>query len=168
MKCVVCGSADVEELLEIAGVPVFCNQVCQTSEEARSVPRANMQLLGCTECGHVFNAKFDPALVEYSPDYENSLHFSAKFESFADEIVAKLDSRWSLRGKTIVEVGCGRGDFLKKLCSHEGTQGFGFDKSYPGAENDETRKANVLIRAEHYTSSNTWTLRSSFWQACET
>jgi hypothetical protein len=29
----------------------------------------------CRECGHIFNHTFDPQLVEYTPEYENSLHF---------------------------------------------------------------------------------------------
>lgn len=117
------------------------------------IATASITLEACGCCGHVYNGDFREDLVEYSPEYENSLHFSARFESFADELVKKLDFRWGLAGKTIVEVGCGRGDFLKKLCAKQETRGFGFDKSYPGVERDESRKENVVIRAEHYTDA---------------
>jgi SAM-dependent methyltransferase len=154
MSCAVCGSSELRPLLRIPRAPVFCNQVCQTREQALGIAMASIALVACDACGHVYNADFDGTLIEYSPEYENSLHFSARFESFADELVARLDARLGLAGKTVVEVGCGRGDFLKKLCAAEGSRGYGFDKSYPGLERDESRRDNVLIRAEHYTEAH--------------
>jgi SAM-dependent methyltransferase len=81
------------------------------------------------------NVAFDPELVRYSPGYENSLHFSPSFRSFAEDLARRLIARYDLRGKAIVDVGCGRGDFLALLCAGTGNRGVGYDPSYPRALN---------------------------------
>jgi hypothetical protein len=47
-----------------------------------------------------------------------------------------LIARLELRGKTIVEIGCGQGDFLRLLCERGDNRGIGFDPSYVPASSD--------------------------------
>jgi hypothetical protein len=128
-SCPVCGSGLVRKVLEIKGVPVYCNVLLRTREEALRVPKGDISLAHCNCCGHVFNAAFDADLLEYTPDYENSLHWSPRFQQYAEDLAADLISRYDLRGKRIIEIACGKGDFLKLLCQPEGNRGVGFDPS---------------------------------------
>jgi len=72
--------------------------------------------------------------VKYTRDYENSLHFSPHFQQYAESLVRELTERHRLHGKTIVEIGCGKGEFLKMICRFGGNRGIGFD---PGCEGSE-------------------------------
>jgi hypothetical protein len=84
----------------------------------------------CRVCGHIFNDAFDPDQIEYVQDYESSLHFSPRFQQYANTLAASLIKRYGLYEKTIIEIGCGRGDFLTLLCKLGGNRGIGFDPSH--------------------------------------
>jgi cyclopropane fatty-acyl-phospholipid synthase-like methyltransferase len=74
--------------------------------------------------------------MDYDPRYENSLYFSPRFREYLDALVDDLDRTYSLAGKHVIDVGCGRGDFLKALCKRTKCSGFGFDKSYEPDRSD--------------------------------
>jgi len=103
----------------------------QTREQAISAPKADMRLGFCRNCGHIYNCAFDPDKVDYTQNYENSLHFSPRFQKYARSLAARLIERHNLYDKDIIEIGCGRGDFLKLLCETGGNRGLGFDPSHP-------------------------------------
>jgi SAM-dependent methyltransferase len=67
----------------------------------------------------------------YSANYETSLYASAVFRDYADALVQRLISTYDLRGKNILEIGCGRGEFLRQLCRAGNNRGTGFDTSTP-------------------------------------
>jgi SAM-dependent methyltransferase len=136
MSCPVCTSEDTLHLLDVGEMPVLCNQLCSTEEAARSVAFGRIDLKFCRSCGHVFNLAFDRSKVQYSPEYENSLHCSGMFQRYADDLVEQLVERYNLRGKRVMEVGCGQGDFLTSLCAAGDNTGFGFDPSYAGGNED--------------------------------
>ena len=79
---------------------------------------------------HVFNASFEENRIGYTQSYENSLHFSPRFVAFVETLAERLSRTYALSGKTIVDTGCGKGDFLKRLSLISGAQGIGFDKSF--------------------------------------
>ncbi len=130
--CMACGGGDLRSVLRIDQAPVLCNLLCHTKEEALGAPVAPIDLAYCNSCGHLFNSTFDDGLINYGPDYENSLHFSARFREYSTSLVESLDKRHDLSGKTVVEVGCGNGDFLIELCESSGAHGHGFDPSFSG------------------------------------
>jgi SAM-dependent methyltransferase len=130
--CTACGGSDLRAVLTIAQAPVLCNLLCHSKEEALAAPVAPINLAYCNRCGHLFNSTFDDALINYGPDYENSLHFSARFRAYSTSLVESLHKRHGLADKAVVEVGCGNGDFLIELCEHSGARGFGFDPSFSG------------------------------------
>ena len=152
--CPVCLGHVVEVFLETPEVPVFCNQLCHSREEALNASVAIIRLGFCASCGHLFNVAFDSSLLEYSPDYENSLHFSPYFQGYADNLARKLTDRYKLKDKTIVEIGCGRGDFLKSLCCNGVNKGFGFDPSYSGSSKQKGSASSVIISNQSYTEFN--------------
>ncbi len=150
-NCVICGGSRVSTFVDTSAVPVFCNQLCHSRADAEAARKAEVRLGYCGDCGHVYNTSFDASLLEYGPEYENSLHFSGLFREYADRLVDDLLRRYELRNKRIVEVGCGRGDFLRALCRIGRNRGFGFDMSYPGELHRAPDSANVTISREAFT-----------------
>jgi SAM-dependent methyltransferase len=129
--CIVCGGADVVGLIHLASMPVICTQLWRSASEARKVARADIDLVGCRGCGHVFNAAFDPARITYDASYENSLMVSTRYRQFTDAIIERLFAAYDLKGRTVVEIGCGRGEFLHRLCQRGIRTGIGFEPSRP-------------------------------------
>jgi SAM-dependent methyltransferase len=128
--CRVCGGSSFELFFELPAVPVHCNILWPTEEAARRAPVAAIALALCHTCGLVFNAAFRPELVTYDEAYENSLHHSPRFEAYAESLARDLSERLHLEGQLVVEVGCGKGEFLRRLCRASGAKGLGVDASY--------------------------------------
>lgn len=150
--CRVCGSASVEVFVEIRQVPVHCNILWPTKEEALSAPRGDLRLGFCADCGHVFNTAFDPGLMEYTQAYENSLHFSPRFQAYAEALATRLIEQYGLRRKDVIDIGCGKGDFLALLCSLGENTGVGFDPSYVPEQMKKPGTERMTIVRDFYSS----------------
>lgn len=145
-SCVICDSKNIAPLLNIPQMPVYCNVLWPTQESAQQAPRGDINLAYCFNCGHLFNAAFEPALITYTPDYENSLHFSLRFQNYAESLATRLVARYQLRDKNIIEIGCGQGDFLKLLCRRGQSRGVGFDPSYIAPPDKETTAQLTFVQ----------------------
>lgn len=143
--CPVSGSKNFYVFLEIRDVPVFCNVLYKTKEKALAAPTANLRLAYCPDSHHVFNAAFDASLISYSDQYENSLHYSPRFQEFADDLVHRLIETYDLRDKTIIDIGCGNGEFLDLICNMGLNQGLGFDPSYRSVTDEANDKRFRII-----------------------
>jgi SAM-dependent methyltransferase len=155
MSCPVCGSRNVVDCVRIAGVPVYCNVLLASRDEALAAPTGDVDLVHCRKCSHLFNAAFDPARVEYSSDYENSLHHSPRFQAYARALAERLVADYGLHGKRIVEIACGQGDFLSLMCELGGNRGIGFDPSYrPGRGSAGQSAADLTFVKAHYTEAH--------------
>ena len=110
----------------------------ETEKEARSFPRGDLELAFCQDCGFVFNDQFDQAAMGYSTNFEESQHFSSTFNSFAKELAAEIAQKCEAHGKVVLEIGCGKGEFLREFCRVGNCRGIGIDPGYradPGREN---------------------------------
>jgi hypothetical protein len=128
--CPVCGRRDLLPAIAFDALPVLCNALHPDAASARGAATGRFMLALCRDCTHAFNAAFEQDRVGYTQGYETSLHFSARFGVFAEELVKRLSGTYELAGRTVVDIGCGKGDFLKRLCAISGAQGVGFDKSF--------------------------------------
>ncbi len=145
----VCPESAVIPLIEMTGVPVNCNVLWPTREAAQNAPRGDIRLAFLSDCGHTYNLAFDPSLMEYTQEYENSLHFSPHFQQYASALADGLVERYGLRDKDIVEIGAGKGDFLLMLCELRGNRGWGYDPSYVPEEGYTA--PNVTFIQDFYT-----------------
>lgn len=127
-----CGEAAGDTVFTAERVPVLCNVLFASMDEAHDAATGSIDLVLCRSCGLLWNAAFDEAVVEYSPAYENSLHFSPRFQQYATGLAADLVSRNGLAGRTVLEVGSGKGDFLALLCDAGAARGIGYDPSCAG------------------------------------
>ena len=96
-------------------------------EEAAAAPTGDIELVFCERCGYIGNRAFDPDLLQYHPGYDISLHHSPVYREFIEGLVARLVRDHDLHGKAIIEIGSGKGDFLRALCEAGGNRGVGFD-----------------------------------------
>lgn len=122
-------------------VPVNSCLLVESAEAARRFPLGDIELGACGSCGMVSNLAFDPVLTEYSGRYEETQAFSPTFNRFQEALATDLVERLGLRGVTVVEIGCGKGEFLALLCRIGDNTGIGFDPSF-----DPTRKVGEGLR----------------------
>jgi hypothetical protein len=151
--CPVCDSATISDCIRIGQVPVYCNVLHGSRGEALSAPRGDIDLRFCNGCGHLFNAAFDPERVDYSVDYENSLHYSERFQKYAQSLAEHLIETHGLHGKTVIEIACGQGDFLELLCSLGGNRGIGFDPSHEPGRTGAGSGADVTFIQDYYSEA---------------
>jgi SAM-dependent methyltransferase len=150
--CPACGGGAVTVFFEMPPVPVYCNVLWGSPEEARDAPRGEIALGLCSDCGFIHNSRFDPSLVSYSTEYENSLHFSPRFEAFADALVERLIEAYGIRNSTVVDVGCGKGEFLSMICRRGENRGIGYDSSFDPADGTIPGDVDVTIIREMFTA----------------
>jgi hypothetical protein len=70
---------------------------------------------------------FDETVQEYTSSYEDQQSFSPTFNSFAGRLASDLIDKYNIRDKTVVEIGCGKGDFLVLMCEMGNNSGVGID-----------------------------------------
>ncbi len=128
--CFSCGAADLTPFYEQRGVPVNSCLMMPTKAEALSFPRGDIRLGFCRACGFIQNLVFDASRLEYSSRYEESQGFSPRFNQFAADLAQRLIQRYELHGKEVMEIGCGKGDFLTLLCQLGNNKGLGIDPTY--------------------------------------
>jgi len=154
-NCPLCNSEQSHIFLEQANVPIHQNLLLDTCEEARSIARDDLIMTICKECGFVFNSAFDPEKLMYGEHYDNRQDNSVQFRCHLDSIVKDLLHATDLNNCHIVEVGCGKGNFLKRLIKEgNGNTGSGFDPSYTGAETQLDGRVHFYSKYYDHTCTN--------------
>jgi SAM-dependent methyltransferase len=136
--CPICGSDLVEQFLTRNDVPVHQNWIVRDQHAAVTLERGDLSLAFCVACGFVFNRGFDPAKISYGERYDNTQSNSDVFSDYIDELIVDLVCERGVRNCRIVEIGCGKGTFLKRLVEFpdSGNSGIGYDVSYVGPATD--------------------------------
>ena len=133
-----------------ARLPADVGHVYPSMSEAREAPYGDVALHYCPSCSLIHNALYDPALVSFLPGYEISLTHSGVFREFIDGVAARLVERYALRGRPIIELGCGHGEFLGRICALGGNHGVGFDPSLPAGRVVEAGDGTVNLHNIDY------------------
>lgn len=132
-SCPNCGAQGMRVFHEVKSVPVNSCLLLGDSKEALEFPRGEIALAFCPSCGFVSNVRFEPERLRYSTAYEDQQSYSACFRAFQHELATNLVKRYDLRGRKVVEIGCGKGDFLVELCEIGNNRGVGIDPAHiPG------------------------------------
>lgn len=134
-QCPVCDSLQQQVFLQRQQVPVQQNNLYASPEEAKNCSRGELRMTFCKDCGFVYNAGFDPKLMQYSSSYNNTQEASGHFVAHLEQMKQRLFEA-GVSQATIVEAGCGKGYFLKSLIADaaSGNCGIGFDPTYEGEE----------------------------------
>lgn len=130
LTCPNCLHASVETFYTVEPVPVHSVMLVPTREEALRFPAGRIALGFCATCGFITNTGFDESRMNYSPRCEETQGFSATFQSFHRRLANDLIRTCALRNKTVLEIGCGKGEFISMLCALGPNRGIGFDPAF--------------------------------------
>jgi len=148
--CCSCGGKSVSIFYEVKGMPVHSVLLMPNREKALNYPKGDIVLGFCETCGFISNVAFDPRLHEYSHMYEETQGFSPTFNAFHHRLATYLIDRYGLHNKTIIEIGCGKGEFLTLLCELGGNRGIGFDPAYVSHRNTNPAKERITFIKDFY------------------
>lgn len=151
-NCPNCKHSDVEDFYTIKNAPVHSLVTIKDYEEAISIPRKDISLAFCNNCGFIFNSSFDTSLDYYTQGYEDQQGFSPTFVKFLTGVTQKFIDRYDIKNKEVIEIGCGKGDFINLISELGNNKGIGIDPAWvPGRtkENPNVRFIKEFYSEEH-------------------
>jgi hypothetical protein len=149
-SCQACGSAELLSFYEVSGVPVHSCLMVDSRQRAIHFPTGDIELAFCERCGFIQNLRYDPSLQSYSTDYEETQAFSPRFRQFVDDLCDDQNRKYRLAGKTALEIGCGKGEFLVALCERTGCAGIGLDPGYRPERTHSTAAPRLSFIQDFY------------------
>jgi len=111
MKCIACGH-EIKKLMTLDNMPASAQDIPDQDELQDDHP-IKLDLCQCTECGLV---QFDCEPVSYYKDVIRAGGGTSTMTRLRHEEYARLLGfmrEYGIKGRNIVEVGCGRGEFLR-------------------------------------------------------
>jgi SAM-dependent methyltransferase len=132
-SCPSCFGKNIRNFFYIQNAPSKSLITIKDHKEAMSIPRRNISLAFCSDCGFIFNSIFDTSLDHYTHGYEDQQGYSATFNQFISNVSKRVIEKYHVIGKDVVEIGCGKGDFLNLVCELGQNRGIGIDPAFvPG------------------------------------
>ena len=128
-RCPSCGGHELQEFYSVDNVTVNSCLIVDSPSEGRAFPRGDLRIAVCATCGLISNTAFELKRLTYDATYEETQTFSPSFQRFQDELIEWLIAKHDLRGKTVVDVGCGKGTFLARMAELGAIRGIGIDPS---------------------------------------
>ena len=134
-------------------VPLFLN--APLVKKGDDKPLVEFRLRMNSALDFLENDKFDQRLMVYDENYQNSVVHSPTFIRHIQQVCDLIGQNFD-KATSILEVGCGKGDFINLLEKNGFTDLVGFDTAYEGenerikqrylTEDDETNAQLVILR----------------------
>lgn len=153
--CPNCHAGRMEIFHTAKGVPTNSCILMESREEALAYPTGDITLGFCDQCGFVGNTSFDAKLTEYSGRYEETQGFSPTFQRFHQALADRVIDKFKLKDRDVLEIGCGKGEFLLLLCKDGLNRGVGYDPGYLADRHAPAPGENVRFVADFYTEDCT-------------
>jgi len=128
--CPNCEHGRMQVFYQARNIPAHSVLLMPTREKALSYPRRNLELGFCPHCGFIANTIFDPSVHEYCTACEETQGFSPTFSAFARALANRWVEQYRLQGKSVLEIGCGKGEFLVMLVELGAAKGIGIDPAF--------------------------------------
>jgi SAM-dependent methyltransferase len=151
--CPSCGSPDLEQFYDQPAVPIHSCRLVQTEEDARVFPTRRLTLAVCHACGFITNVAYDTSVQDYRDDYEETQAFSPLFREFMTDLARRWVDAYDLRGKEILELGSGKGEFLVEMTRIAGSRGVGIDPGFVPERVSAEDAARVRFIKDYYSEA---------------
>lgn len=148
--CPNCKTAGMRTFYDVRQTPAHSCLMMTDEASARGYPRRDLALGFCDACGFIANVVYDASVQAYSAGYEDQQSFSPRFRAFQTELIDRWVSKYGLRDKTVLEIGCSKGDFLIELCERGGNRGIGVDPSCVPGRVKPGSDVQVKFIADYY------------------
>ena len=123
-KCRVCGNKFLSESLQYANMPKAA-QYLPDASSIKDDTGVDLKLYQCVGCGLI---QLDSDPVPYYREVIRAAAISKEMSNFRSKQFANFVQKFSLRGKKIIEIGCGRGEYLS-IMQQSGADVYGLEFS---------------------------------------
>ena len=154
-QCHSCGSHEILPFYQVDNIPAHSCLLMPSRQAALEYPKKDLCLGFCQSCGFIQNTLFDPKVHEYSPLYEETQGFSPRFNQFAQDLAQRLIERYDLHNKDVLEIGCGKGEFLVLLCEMGKNRGIGLDPGYIKERTTSEAASRITFIQDFYSEKYT-------------
>jgi hypothetical protein len=154
-KCPIChNQLEFTNIINFNDIPTNQNIVYKNIIEAKNCQKHIINLTLCHNCGFIFNKAFDEKLVNYSESYNNSNILSKYYVNYINnQITYLIENGYLSNNSVIIDVGCGKGDYIKILSKKLVNCFFyGFDTSYNESLN--ILEKNITFFTSYYPNNN--------------
>lgn len=157
-RCLACRSKNNHRLHAWDAVPLSVVGLSKDEREARAQAKLTMDLRRCAMCGHVFHVEFDYAKVPYATGSNLVFNAAKSWLEYQRDLAREWIERYGIRGKRVLEIGCGDGTFLQPFLA-AGNTCVAFE---PGPEWETATRAGVTVRRELFRADALAELRPDF------
>jgi len=151
-KCPSCHGENLYDFFTIKNAPVHSLVTITSFEDADKIERKDIELTLCKDCGFIFNSAFDTSLDYYTKGYEDQQGFSPTFMKWITGVTQRVIDKYDLNNKDIIEIGCGKGDFINLISDLGNNRGVGIDPAFEFGRFEP--KPNVRFIKEFYSESH--------------
>ncbi|MCA9002283.1 MAG: class I SAM-dependent methyltransferase, partial [Planctomycetes bacterium] len=155
-SCLACKSVYNYAIQRWDQMPLSVLGLPRSEREARMMKRLVMDVRQCANCGHVFHTDFDYDNIPYRTGSNLVYNDGSSWRQYHDDLVDEWVEDFQLRGKRIVEIGCGEGMFLERLQKY-GNHCIGFE---PGPDAERARSRGIEAYAEYFQGSRLFDLKA--------
>ncbi len=149
-SCACCGAEGLLAFYETVGIPVQRDGRHTSYEQAIACPRGDVKLAFCTSCGFIANVAFDSALAESLGAHPPTPAAAEMIDAPARALAQLWIDRYQLRGRSVLEIGCGQGEFLAMMCAAGDCRGTGFDPAFHPSRHPAPLDERLTFVAERY------------------
>jgi len=151
-SCPNCKHNNIEDFFVIPNAPVHSLVTIKDYQEAIAIPTKEISLAFCNNCGFIFNSSFDTSLDYYTQGYEDQQGFSPTFVKFITGLSQRFIDKYDIKDKEVIEIGCGKGDFISLISELGNNKGIGIDPAWvPGRTKENP---NVRFIKEFYSEKH--------------
>lgn len=143
--CPGCEAESLQSFFQVETAAANVGSLPASTQTALQAARGSIDLAICHQCGLIHNRRFDVSRVGFEPGYEVSLFHTRVFREFIRGVCDRLIERYALRNRRILEIGCGRGEFLRLICQSGGNQGIGIDPTIAQRSTETVGRGNVTF-----------------------
>lgn len=141
-KCLSCGSVNFVDLLHLPKAPKNI-QGLLTEDRIASDHHISLNLIKCETCSLVQLSNNDNLAGDYYDEYVMAQTHSVHSRTYSRRLAKEFVNEFNLRGKRLLEIGCGDGEFMSYLVE-EGVQPKGIEPSTPFVNISRTKGLDVV------------------------
>ena len=112
MRCRLCNSTKIKPCLKLSNMPRNISKLLRQKELKRDNP-VNLVVYNCQECGFV--QLIDRLALKFYDDYMMAMIHSSQMRAHQYSQTLRFVKGFKLKGKRIIEIGCGDGSYLEYL-----------------------------------------------------
>lgn len=146
--CIACGYHLTYPLYQPVKQPLAALHLPKSKEDAKDALTFPMNFRACAYCGHIFNVEFDYLQVPYEDDSNLMYNNAVIWQKYLNDLIDRLVKNYNTRNKTLIDIGCGDGGFLKLLIDRKlNNRCIGFE---PGIEAKNALKNGLEVYKDYF------------------